>query len=332
MPSNYPQHKWNQYIDGRFSYSNQVNNSNISVLDDVNCNQLSLEPRLQEYIKKKKLYRDNNVEADVPLEKTYQITKDDIKIITAFFSGRRDMYDQDNAEFNELVRKKHHKKQYFESKSFRKSDPKLVQAKNKLASHYAQNHGMFVPDSGDAYYDGYPDQSQMPLDARDFSQTFGNDTRNKHILSNLSYSDNAPCNPTGNPMGNSTFNSNYSTFDSQNTRNTDTHFNSETKRNSKKGLSTLDYRFAPVQSDTFGGPYGTDNTSNNVDCETELLCGTPLYTQKSYGYRNPQEHFFDYIDPELQMASTGLDDYMERGGISTRGSNKGTAKNYRNII
>ena len=45
------------------------------MIDDT----ITLEPRLQEYLKKKKYCEKNNIEVQVPLEMTYCITQDDTK-------------------------------------------------------------------------------------------------------------------------------------------------------------------------------------------------------------------------------------------------------------
>ncbi len=340
MAYNYPKHQWTKYIDNQFSYSNKVNNSNIKALENVECNQVSLEPRLQEYMKKKKLYKDNNIATDIPLEQTYQITKDDIRILRAFFTGRKDMYDQGNAEFNELNRVKENKKQFFESKSYRDNDPRVLKPKNNSANQYAKNCGMFVPDEGGSYYENSSkpinSNSSLPLDARDFCSDFGDDQRNRYILSDLSLEGNS------NMPSNLSMNACYGNFKSSNKYPSDNYGvdPSDTRisydklgderiwsgKNKRTNLNTFGYRLETFNTDN-------PNNKSHVEKETELLCGTPIHTQKSYGYRNPQEHYFDYIDPQLQHDSTNLYDFMERGGESTRGSNKAPARNYtRGII
>ena len=45
----------------------------------------NLEPRLQEYIKKKKYYRENNIVSPVPIETQYMITDRDKKILNDYY-------------------------------------------------------------------------------------------------------------------------------------------------------------------------------------------------------------------------------------------------------
>lgn len=94
----YVKHKFSSFIDQEFSYGNKVNTKN-----NININKhlesaifldgnMSLEPRLFEYIKKKKFYKDNKIEEIIPLEKQFQITDTDMKIIRDFLMGKKNMY------------------------------------------------------------------------------------------------------------------------------------------------------------------------------------------------------------------------------------------------
>lgn len=77
---------------------------------------IMLEPRLQEYFKKKKYYKDNSINTMTSLEKEFMITSEDIKTLRLYFSGRRDIYSKDVIERDE----KPMKKQYFPSRELRK--------------------------------------------------------------------------------------------------------------------------------------------------------------------------------------------------------------------
>jgi hypothetical protein len=71
-------------------------------MDDLNniyCKRgISLEPRLQEYLKKKKFYKNYNSNPSVPLEKEFMITNEDKRRIKAFLNGDDDLYDSDKVE------------------------------------------------------------------------------------------------------------------------------------------------------------------------------------------------------------------------------------------
>ena len=64
------------------------------------------------------------------------------------------------------------------------------------------------------------------------------------------------------------------------------------------------------------------------ELEADLIKGMPSSRVKnrSYGYRNPQENYFDYIDEDYQSPDTSVQSWV-RGGESTRLENKNPAKN-----
>lgn len=348
----YPNTPWSKYIDRDFSYSNivQPQKSNDSfesiMIQALDCNQLSLEPRLQEYIRKRKFYAENNIQVEVPIEKEFQITNNDLKIIKAFFQGRRDMYEQGNKEFNELNKNKKKKKQYFESKSYRDDDPR-VQKINPIRKDKPANLGMFVPDDGDYYYESDIRDVDEIMDYRDLSDTNKNINKrhNKHFNSRLNpyidsrtydksellsqYKVNRPSkyddygrDPRNRYTVNELENNN---LESENIK-THTRYG-ETARPSRSGKSRMDKdnkRSMSTQDYVFG--LNKKKTLRNADCETELMRGVPHHTLKTCGYRNPQEHYFDYIDDDLQNPDDSTFELGPRGGASTRLTNRVTAR------
>ncbi len=71
---------YDKYIDKKFSYDGTfpgLSNKKNSVLDG----EVSLEPRIVEYLNKKRFYKKNKIINVYPLEKTYKITKKDIELI-----------------------------------------------------------------------------------------------------------------------------------------------------------------------------------------------------------------------------------------------------------
>ena len=83
--------------------------------------------------------------------------------------------------------------------------------------------------------------------------------------------------------------------------------------NPNKGMNTSDYMAVPYM----GG--GSDD--KNTDLETDMLRGMPTRTQKSYGFRNQEEHHYNYIDPEFQSHQNTVMSFP-RGGEQTRGENR----------
>lgn len=55
---------------------------------------LSLEPRLQEYLIKKKYFKENNINPGVPLEQEYRISPEDKKTLKNYLLGERNLYGQ----------------------------------------------------------------------------------------------------------------------------------------------------------------------------------------------------------------------------------------------
>lgn len=86
------------------------------------------------------------------------------------------------------------------------------------------------------------------------------------------------------------------------------------KHNSKKNLNNN-----PVPFMEYG------KGISNVEVENELIMGMPSRTFKSYGYRNPEEHYFDFIDNDIQSAQHTVMPFP-RGGEATRNNNKSRAK------
>ena len=73
--------------------------------------------------------------------------------------------------------------------------------------------------------------------------------------------------------------------------------------------------------------------SKMLTWKAAMIRGMPSHTTKSYGYRNPREHYFQYIDDDFQSSENTVLPYP-RNGISTRRDNKKLAKQkyYRDIM
>lgn len=77
----------------QFNFSNNVSYKKSSdPTDDFDCKGIMLEPRLQEYIKKVKIYKQNNIDPGVSLKTQYLITKDDMMKISSFMKGNKHIY------------------------------------------------------------------------------------------------------------------------------------------------------------------------------------------------------------------------------------------------
>lgn len=57
-----------------------------------------LEPRLQQYIEKKKYYKKHNIETESSLEKEYNISNNDIRLIKDYMNGKKNYYKHDKKD------------------------------------------------------------------------------------------------------------------------------------------------------------------------------------------------------------------------------------------
>ena len=107
-----------------------------------NCNGIMLEPRLQEYIKKKRFYKENSIEPSLPLEREFHITKDDIALIKSLFKGT--------------------------NKNFYKSDPNHLHTESNLPTSAFSLEGFTDADKlykSDPRYKNYQEKKQKDKNA-----------------------------------------------------------------------------------------------------------------------------------------------------------------------
>ena len=433
MNNQHPEHEYSKYIDNDFSFSNIVYPTKVDLADtlkNVRCDGgIMLEPRLQEYLKKKKHYKENNIKPCIKLEDEFLITDRDMKILRSFLRGKKDMYDSkkyqkiyytDNKSNDESAKK------YFPSKEYRDNDPR-VQVLKRPSTDRPSNMGMFVPEINEAYYEERSEPIDGFLDTRDMITGFelnnqrfdprvdpvmnpGFETNDKYTSQyridpfNTGNYDNGRTNRNhqnkkenkkthqhgknsshtnpnfcargvgkrskckafnddsmggymvlggNNESSSPSSGSDYASFSSfgdgveggagsgnesmyGNINNPGMSYKSDMdtdlkvvvpsiSSNDKRGMSTWDYTL---------GPYiGQQKPVMDADLETSMIRGMPSHTMKSYGYRNPEEHYFQYIDDDFQNPDNS-DLPFPRGGESTRRNNKALAKQriYRKVM
>jgi hypothetical protein len=126
----------------------------IDDLEDVMCKgNMMLEPRLQEYLKKRTYYKKNNIKPSIPLEEEFMITSDDLKRLRLFLKGDKGIYESHRQEefidSNEcLGYNDKNKFNFFPSREF-KNDPhfKLMQKKmqrDKDAEKQRHNYDDYI--------------------------------------------------------------------------------------------------------------------------------------------------------------------------------------------
>lgn len=92
-----------------------------------------LEPRLQEYIRRKRFNKENNITPNIPEEKEFCITSYDKKIIKRHKEGKNRIYDDDTISKDPHFVKASGKFE-FEDHDFKK-DPRYRRLQRKMASH-----------------------------------------------------------------------------------------------------------------------------------------------------------------------------------------------------
>lgn len=381
--------KYAKHFDDSFNFSNEVKYpkrgsklNDIRKLQDFSCNGgIMLEPRLQEYLKKKKLYKKTGNQPCVPLEKEFQITNDDLKRIRAFLNGDKNIYEKNRFDNNDK-----HKKPSFPSKKF-KNDERLEKIKNKkngIVNDEPLNRGMFF-DEKINYYEDKTIHNTGIMDGRDI-QNFGTDMlqdynydnqsmdsyddpfKSKHIYTGnkigkhqqIGYPDqdiSKHLYPTYNmendsgPLSSNNVHNQWNPYFEYNHmqgENFDSNYNMQYGKNSEpifnqrnemdfenkmvipkineNGKRNLNYsHIQPMPNMSHG------NGMRDTDLETCIQFGMPSKTFKSYGYRNPDEHYFQYIENDIQNPNNVVFP-IARGGISTRLNNKQYAKSYKRDI
>ena len=360
-----------RYFNNSHNFTNQVpnnaNNVHSSVpdgrqaLQNFDCgNNIMLEPRLQEYLKKLKYYRTNKIIPSVPLEQEFQINDLDKKRVMDFFKGQTDLY---NDKKYQMIQK--NQRQEFPSKEFR-DDPRVPKLNTKRPND-VKNLGMFMPNNSNShqnYYEGETVPVNHPLDSRDIINNsefideyypendssavddfiigsnnqpdnkymnIGGDTRNNQMLPNMAGSnDMAPAYPKRsslqwNPYLEYNYNQaeqigqQHNNLSPVHDMNESSYMDVKEKRvipnmkSRRDRPNTTSYQPIPYQGHGAG--------QGDPDIETCIQFGMPTRTFKSYGYRNPAEHYYDYIEEDMQQPNNVVLPFP-RGGVSTRLDNK----------
>jgi hypothetical protein len=350
-----------------------------------------LEPRLQEYLKKKMYYKTHDVQPCISPEQEFQITSMDKKVLRDFLRGDKKIY---NPERLEKYAPRQQKKRYFPSSSFKEDSrvPDIEKCMPKQTSTPI-NRGMFVPEKNERYYEIPSHTENKMLDSRDFPPFVYDgrgfdpndnkfnpridphidtgiekydkyqsqyripptpmsnpdpDPRNKYIISDLSKKPRSRKHEHGTNVDMSQFSEydemktykNYQLIDKNDRMSQDARYGNELAPSfnaasemdldnkvvipnmaskSKKDLNCGNYRFESY--------YGK-NICRNTDLESDLVRGMPTYRphNRSYGYRNPAENYYDYIDDDFQNPDNSVEAWI-RGGEATRLDNKNPTMN-----
>tara|TARA_Y100000780_G_C13684303_1_gene417172 strand:+ start:1721 stop:2818 length:1098 start_codon:yes stop_codon:yes gene_type:complete len=343
----YPQHEFSHLINSKMSFDNTYLTDNkdqkkdlVNALKNINCDgQISLEPRLQEYIKKKKYYKDNNIEPCVPIEKEYQITNEDIHNLKIFLKKNKVV----NQSY--IKPQKQKIKQKFPSSNF-PDDKRVLKAKTKdykkdiepeqiLTSNYLyagdellkstqindrrgfnMDNTRFDPRSDPKIYPGieeYPKEQSQYFIQSHIKKNKKKKNKKKKNTSSIKFDDlgdleNSDDECSFDNNNNINMNNQYQTFGD---------YNRERSSISKQATRNLD--MSEYNKERM---YSVDM---NIENETCLINGMPTRTSKSYGYRNPVENKFQYIVENFNNAENSVLPFP-RGGVSARLQNTKQAR------
>lgn len=309
---------------------------------------LMLEPRLYEYLQKKKYYQQNDIETN-DLKNEYAISKDDMVKIRAFLRGE-DAQNNYHQEFIDISGAQ------FPSSSFKK-DPRFDRIKEKQkrekgAKDQRQDYGIISQ--------GY----DMYRDDRPFASAVGNDfnTKNFHPNEWLASSKNenewTPYKTDSNEIRektkgkafhkSNTYENPKSSYNSYLSNDTRVNNDSFTVDNIIGGIDSYKNKVARNPYEFSQNRMGGQSTEkrefeNNYravplmgkggqidsDVDTYMRFGTaPSRGGKSLGYPNPMEHYFSYVSNDMQVP----EHVVSNRGIPSRAYNTETARPSRELL
>jgi hypothetical protein len=275
---------------------------------------ITIEPRLLEYIRKKKYYSDNNINTE-SLDRDYSITQNDMLKIRGFLRGDKNVYNmvkqQDFIDTTQSM---------FPSEKLKK-DPRFGRLKQKQqkdsdALNYKNNYGT-ISRTYDMYRKDRPFASAM---GNDFSKSdfhpnqWLNDSKEEKIMnpnvanfdnnSNSLSMNNTYVHPRSKNNGylgeNVRIENDRKTVDDMIGKLTNYKNKVDNKGYMSKFMDTDKFRETEVNYIPM--PLMNGSSMADVDVDTYVRYGTtPSRGGKSLGYPNPIEHYFDYVSNDHQL-------------------------------
>lgn len=361
---------------------------------DAMCNDsIMLEPRLMEYLNRKKIFSENDIDSVISLEKQYSITPDDKRRIKKFTKGKRNLYTR-----TRLKKDSHFIDPMGTSSGFKtmedefKNDPRFKKLQKKMqrqknAQKHRHNYGNMTNN-----YDMY--RQRTPYDYMDDDSRAVNDHRHSTGYSSSGYTTERMAPKKRQRRQTNQYRDDSYMLDTKNQEslydnpnylhhpkrrsNMTYHSRPRTSRNRRLGYSqmgegelTNPYHSNSVKNiigelnsykndvnDPFVRPADMDYSNNkvipsvssnrkrgnrnsymsvphmhrnglrNIDMDNYVRYGVNSRASKSVGYENPAEHYFQYIDNDIQNPDHVVNDR----GLPSRSYNRKTARPYRREI
>jgi len=320
----------------------------------MNNSNISLEPRLVEYLKRKKFHEENDINTTF-LEKQYQITKTDFDKINKY---QKKLNVNNGREYSEKPVKNYDENSdliSFTKGKFEMSnmyDARLERINQKVKKEKDASKYKYNTTNLQKNYDMY---------SRDFSSTTSRDFSNEFDLDNIRDEMNSPVKQEYES------NSNFNTHELVKPPSSHQYHNppviqrDQTQPIQRLGYSDMKinnnakigngysqtYRTPQVpyiqKGDTFDidnkitipanncrkndlntmfNEFGNTGTSKNIDYDNYVRYGHPTSKARSLGFENASEHFFQFIDSDIQDPKHVVSDRP----TSTRLDNKTVAK------
>ena len=288
-------------------------------------NDNNLEPRLSEYLKKKKYNKEHNIK-NPHIEKDYMIDSKDIETINYFIRYNKPPSNKNN--FSDFVDPSGAQ---FPSSQF-KPDERLKRIQKKQESHQKARESINNYDNISKKYDMYRnDRKFASMYGDDFTSNFNpsewitsqnsrdSDFKNNYLLDN---------NSNQNSLSNSnTYKNPKSTYTGyirpQSNIYNDPNSTDAIIGNIDTYRSNLNSIKRESENSYFVSPTSNSSQKKNFDADNFVHYGsTPSRSSKSLGYPNPSEHYFNYISDDIQNP----DNVVNPRGMNSRSLNKTLAR------
>lgn len=291
---------------------------------------IDIEPRLREYLNKKKYYKEHNIEPAFSIEKEYSITNDDLKLLKEYLNGNTSVYKYDKRhEFLDLIDTRGQK---FESPDF-KQDERFKRFQKKMErTKNAQKERNNWSGWNDGNIKLLPKNFDVnerriniePFDVNSRNISLDNDyilnDNNKH-KQNMTTLEHRNDSFVNNIIGMDPSYRNTNKYNSNSIKTNN--MMPDMRNNTKKYYNTARYKNIPSIKSKDG--------LMNVDIESNLR----LYENydnsvksKSIGYKNPSEHYYQYVSDEYNNPDNFVLPFP-RGGESTRQMNRVSNRTHR---
>ena len=345
--------------------SNRMSNN---CMRNNSANNITLEPRLEEYMNRKRVLVRNNTH-DTTLEKSYNITKDDIKLIKAYRAERNSnknncstILDSNTfGNFENFIEVDVAEPKPSDSNVY---DKRFDRVQKKMQRDRDANANRIDTSNLSRNYDLFGKST--------FSSAIGNDTYNEfdeafkrgtNLTQNIMVNsrDETQFNPyILQPPSNSTqthyqpriqynqrvYNDQYDSYSKhessldniigsvdtyRNKLNNDNNYNPDSQYNTQYNLNSnvpenvlesnrLESNRNVLNCEYKAVPLMTGGDLKNIDIENYIKYGIPTSKAKSLGFENPVEHYFQYIDSDIQDASHVVFDRPSLSRMSNRTS------------